>query len=87
VTVQNLEDWRDPCGWNGGLERCELRIIGSFVTFWAPKIASKWGTDYQTYSAPYRNWSFDYDLLNPQNLPPATPNVGYVLRASFREMY
>jgi hypothetical protein len=90
VTVQNLEDWRDGCGWNDGLERCEYRIIGSFVTFWSPKIASKWGNDPnpdQHYSAPYRNWSFDYDLSDPQKLPPATPNVGYVLRASFREMY
>jgi type II secretory pathway pseudopilin PulG len=85
VTVQNLEDWRYPCS-----DRCEYWIIGSFVTLWAPHISSQWGNypnPNQTYRAPYRNWSFDPDLMDPANLPPATPNVGYVLRAAFREMY
>jgi hypothetical protein len=84
VTVQMLEDWR-ACG-----GRCLHRMIGSFVTFWAPQIASPWGYfpgSVQSYKAPQRDWSFDTDLVDPRNLPPATPNVGYVLRASFREVY
>ncbi|HSG80751.1 MAG TPA: hypothetical protein VLC48_00765 [Gemmatimonadota bacterium] len=84
-TVQNLEDWRFGCG-----SRCNYWIIGSFITFWAPKIATKWGNDpnpNQTYTAPDRNWSFDPRFMNPENLPPGTPNVGYVLRASFRVGY
>jgi hypothetical protein len=84
ITIQNLEDWR-ACG-----GRCDYYVIGSFITFWSPKIASPW-RDYPNpgpvYRSPHRNWSFDDDLANPENLPPGTPNVGYVLRASFKESY
>jgi hypothetical protein len=87
VTVQNLEDWRDSPHCSG---RCDYWIIGSFITFWAPNIATKWGNypnPDRKYRAPQRNWSFDNRFMNPENLPPGTPNVGYVLRASFREGY
>jgi len=89
VTVQMLEDWRNSWSNCGG--QCLHRMIGSFITFWYPQIATPWGyypgLQVSTYRAPQRDWSFDNDLFDPQNLPPATPNVGYVLRASFREVY
>ncbi len=84
VTVQMLEDWRACSG------RCLHRMIGSFITFWAPRHANPWGrwpNPNQKYRAPQRDWSFDYDLTDPEKLPPGTPNVGYVLRAAFREVY
>jgi hypothetical protein len=84
VTVQMLEDWR-ACG-----GKCLHRMIGSFITFWSPQIANPWGSwpnPNQKYKSPQRDWSFDFDLSNPENLPPGTPNVGFVLRASFRESY
>jgi hypothetical protein len=65
-------------------------MIGSFITFWAPQIASPYGNcpnPDPSYKAPQRDWSFDPDLMDPQNLPPGTPSVGYVLRASFRQVY
>jgi hypothetical protein len=86
VTVQMLEDW----GWRACGSRCLHRLIGSFITFWYPQIASPYGdcpNPNPSYRAPERDWSFDPDLMNPANLPPGTPNVGYVLRASFREVY
>jgi hypothetical protein len=85
VAIQNLEDWRNPCG-----GRCLYLLHGSFITFWAPQIASQWGNvpnPNRKYRAPRRDWSFDNRFMDPQNLPPGTPNVGYVLRASFREVY
>ncbi len=80
-SIQNLENWR-ACG-----SRCLYLFYGSFVTFWAPKIADPYSSPNKTYKAPTRDWSFDSRFLDPQNLPPGTPNVGYVLRASFREVY
>ncbi len=79
--IQNLEDWRVCSG------RCLYLWHGSFVTFWAPKIADPYSGSFQTYRSPRRDWSFDYRFQDPRNLPPGTPNVGYVLRASFREAY
>lgn len=84
ITVQMLEDWR-ACG-----GKCLHRMIGSFITFWYPQIASPYGdcpNPNPSYKSPQRDWSFDPDLMDPANLPPGTPNVGYVLRASFREVY
>ncbi|MGD2217853.1 MAG: hypothetical protein PVJ64_13940 [Gemmatimonadales bacterium] len=34
-----------------------------------------------------RAWSFNPDLMDPVSLPPGKPNVGDVLRASFREVF
>lgn len=87
VGIQNLEDWRSSPQCSG---RCDYWIIGSFINFWAPHIANKWGNEpnpNRKYKAPSRNWSFDPRFMDPENLPPGTPNVGYVLRASFRESY
>ncbi len=82
-TVNHLENWKG-CGGS----KCLFRLIGSFVTFWYPQRAIAMGPPlgYYHYSSPNRDWSFDFDLMDPSKLPPGTPSVGYVLRASFREV-
>lgn len=82
--LKYLEDWRYPCS-----GRCLQRMIGSFIAFWYPHHADALWPDGKSsvYRAPNRDWSFDFDLFDPTNLPPATPNVGYVVRVSFREIY
>ncbi len=89
--VKLLEDWKGGCGGQPEGNRCIHRMIGSFVTLWAPQKASAIGgvpvpgTDY--YRRPIRDWSFDTRFENPDSLPPGTPVVGQVFRAAFREAY
>ena len=86
--VKLLEDWQSCPGQPEG-GRCKHTFIGSFISLWAPQIASPWGSypgsDY--YVRPIRDWSFDSRFTNPDNLPPGTPVVGQVFRAAFRESY
>ncbi|MDP2577961.1 MAG: hypothetical protein Q8W48_09645, partial [Candidatus Palauibacterales bacterium] len=51
--------------------------------FTSQKTPGTWNGSY--YSPPQRDWSFDTDFRNAELLPPATPHVGMVLRAAFRE--
>ena len=69
--------------------KCMFRLIGSFVTLWYPRHSLAMGPDlgYSHYRSPKRDWSFDFDLMDPAKLPPGTPSVGSVLRASFKEAY
>ncbi|NIR42450.1 MAG: hypothetical protein GWN99_00980 [Gemmatimonadetes bacterium] len=74
-----LEDWRDV----------EYQYLGSIVSLWtAVHALGTWyrGSD-DYYRPPIRNWGFDLDLLDVDNMPPGTPTVGAVVRTSFREGY
>lgn len=56
------------------------RIRGSFVNVWESEIAKgKWVYGSPRYTAPNRDWDFDTDFLDMNNLPPFTPQV-YSLR-------
>lgn len=70
--------------YNGGLEnyprlhekwsRVNLNIKGSFVALWNSIIATgAWVYGDPQYTAPIRNWEYDIDLNNTNNLPPFTP--------------
>lgn len=39
------------------------------------------------YRPPRRNWSFEVRFENPQNMPPAAPVVGNIIRTAFRPVY
>ncbi len=73
-----LEDW-------GGEE---FKLRGSMICMWKSELAI--GT-YQYkgnpgyYSAPTRNWGYDHDLDDPNNLPPETPLVRAFQRVGWRE--
>ena len=68
---------------------CLCEITGSFISAWAPQIAKDHDVPksykYSRVCALRRN--FDTRFLNPDSLPPGTPAVGNILRASFRETY
>jgi hypothetical protein len=81
-----LEDWSNSSHCGG---TCLHTWRGSFVSMWLPVYASAYfylpGANY--YDGPDRDYVFDTDLLDPENLPPGTPSVGSVFRASFREIF
>jgi hypothetical protein len=85
--VKLLEDWKACAGGPDG--RCIQTMIGSYITLWAPQIASAYGNfpgiDY--YRRPVRDYRFDNRFENPDSLPPGTPVVGQVFRAAFRQSY
>jgi hypothetical protein len=85
--VKRLEDWKNCPAENGN--RCLCEFNGSFISAWAPQIAKDHDVPmsykYADVCALRRN--FDTRFLDPANLPPGTPVVGHVLRASFREVF
>lgn len=70
-----LEDW------NG----VDFNWKGSAAVLWESEEATgDWGGAY--YRPPNRNWAFDTDFLNPNNLPPGTPLISIVRKTSWREI-
>jgi hypothetical protein len=74
-----MENWRNKTH----------TLVGSNVTLYAPEFTTPyWDPPCCTwYQAPDRDHRFDTRFQLPENLPPGTPLVGQVLRASFREAY
>ncbi|NIM51349.1 MAG: hypothetical protein GTO22_19205, partial [Gemmatimonadales bacterium] len=74
-----LERWRDSSS-----NKVVFHYSGALISpFTSQKTTGTWNGTY--YVPPQRDWSFDTDFRNPQHLPPATPNVGNVLRTGMRE--
>jgi transcription elongation factor Elf1 len=74
-----LERWRDSGG-----NKVIFHYAGALISpFTSQKTTGTWNGTY--YVPPQRDWSFDTDFRDPQLLPPATPNVGNVLRTGMRE--
>jgi hypothetical protein len=56
-------------------------ILGAFVNMYQSSFArSPWRYGGDVYTAPNRNWNHDPDFLDPNRLPPFTPNAVYVRR-------
>jgi hypothetical protein len=53
---------------------------GSMVQMWQSQYASQEWSYGSYYTAPNRAWTFDTDLLDPDNLPPGTPMVNAVVK-------
>ena len=63
--------------WSG----VRARIRGAFANLYESVYArSPWRYGGDVYRAPIRDWRYDPDLLDPNNLPPFTPNVAYIRR-------
>ncbi|MCK4385456.1 MAG: pilus assembly PilX N-terminal domain-containing protein [candidate division Zixibacteria bacterium] len=56
---------------------------GSMVDLWFSEQATGLWSYGSYYTAPWRNWSFDLDFLDPTNLPPGTPMVNAVQKVSW----
>ncbi len=91
----NTETGSEGNGYNGGLENLPRFLENwSDATFkWRGSAASLWYSRQATgawsqgsyYRAPYLDWAFDPDLLDPSKLPPGAPMVNIVLRTSWRQ--
>ena len=79
-------------GYNGGLENYPrfsenwngktLTYRGSFVSLGRPDhVKGRWSR--QKYNAPNRNWDYDLDFNDADNLPPLTPRFVYLRQESF----
>ncbi|MEL4898060.1 hypothetical protein [Crocosphaera sp. Alani8] len=79
-------------GYNGGLENYPrfsenwsdntLTYRGSFVSLGTPEhVKGTWGS--QDYSPPERDWDYDLDFNDADNLPPLTPRFVYLRQESF----
>ncbi|MGD2154718.1 MAG: hypothetical protein PVG79_15725 [Gemmatimonadales bacterium] len=73
-----LERWRD------GSDKVIFHYTGALISpFTSQKTTGTWNGYY--YVPPQRDWWFDVDFRDPELLPPATPNVGNILRTGMRE--
>ncbi|GAB4316953.1 MAG: hypothetical protein Kow0074_05240 [Candidatus Zixiibacteriota bacterium] len=57
-----------------------LSWSGSMVQMWLSEQATSPWSYGSYYTAPNRDWHFDTDLLDPDNLPPGTPMVATVIK-------
>jgi len=70
--------------WRHGSDKVIFHYSGALISpFTSQKTTGTWNGTY--YVPPQRDWSFNTDFRDPQLLPPATPNVGNVLRTGMRE--
>ena len=70
-----LEDWSGV----------EFKWRGSAVDLWYSRQADSPWSYGSYYNAPNRNWAFDLDLMDPNKLPPGTPQVNIVIRTSWHQ--
>jgi len=69
-----LEDW-------GGIN---YNWKGSMVNLWlSAQATGLWGSG--CYSPPGRNWAYDTDFNDPNNLPPSSPNVRVFQRTGWKQ--
>lgn len=68
-----LEDWSGALTYNG-----------SMVVLYYSKIANhSWQNTGIYYNPPTRNWSFDFNFLNPAKQPPGTPGIRLIIRGKW----
>jgi hypothetical protein len=67
--------------WNGD----KLTLRGSFVDLWQSRQATGAWAYGGYYEAPTRDWGFDTDFLDPNKLPPGTPQVNVAQKTSWRQ--
>lgn len=91
----NVETGVDGNGYNGGLENLPrflenwtgstLAWRGSAVDLWYSRQATGAWSYGSYYTAPIRDWAYDPSLMDPNNLPPGTPQVNIVLKTGWKQ--
>lgn len=91
----NTETGLGDAEYNGGLENLprllekwsgdKLTLRGSFVDLWQSRQATGAWSYGSYYEAPTRDWGFDTDFLDPNKLPPGTPQVNVAQKTSWRQ--
>ncbi len=92
----NTTTGEDGHDYNGGLENLPrfledwggktLKLRGSMVDLWESEQATGAWSYGSYYKAPNRDWGFDYDLLDPNKLPPGTPMVNLVVKKQWAQL-
>jgi hypothetical protein len=71
------------------LERWGARwnFVGSLIPLYrSTQAVGQYNADSTIYGAPTRNWAFDAAFLDPNKLPPSTPQFQYVQPTAFRQI-
>ncbi|HSS20258.1 MAG TPA: hypothetical protein VLL54_09295 [Pyrinomonadaceae bacterium] len=71
------------------LERWNARwnFVGSLIPlYYSTQAVGPYNADSTIYSPPIRNWAFDISFLDPNRLPPATPQFQYVQPTAFHQL-
>ncbi len=71
------------------LERWNLRwnFVGSLIPLYhSTQALGAYNANSTIYGAPIRNWAFDSTFLDPNKLPPSTPQFQYVQPTAFRQL-
>jgi hypothetical protein len=71
------------------LERWSARwnFVGSLIPLYrSTQAVGQYNADSTIYGAPIRNWAFDSAFLDPNKLPPSTPQFQYVQPTAFRQI-
>jgi hypothetical protein len=69
------------------LERWNARwnFVGSLIPlFHSTQALGQYNSNSTIYGAPIRNWAFDSSFLDPNRLPPSTPQFQYIQPTAFR---
>lgn len=62
-------------------------FVGSLIPlFHSTQALGQYNANSTIYGAPIRNWAFDSTFLDPNKLPPATPQFQYVQPTAFRQL-
>lgn len=62
-------------------------FVGSLIPLYhSTQAVGPYNANSTIYGAPIRNWAFDSTFLDPNRLPPATPQFQYVQPTAFRQM-
>jgi hypothetical protein len=72
------------------LERWGARwnFVGSLIPlFHSTQALGAYNADSTIYNPPIRNWAFDSTFLDPNKLPPSTPQFQYVQPTAFRQLF
>ncbi len=71
------------------LERWRVRwnFVGSLIPLYrSTQAVGPYNSESTIYSPPIRNWAFDTTFLDPNRLPPSTPQFQYVQPTAFRQI-
>jgi Tfp pilus assembly protein PilX len=70
---------------NWGTQR--WNFVGSLIPlFHSTQAMGQYNADSTIYSPPIRNWAFDSTFLDPNKLPPGTPQFQYIEPTAFRQV-
>jgi hypothetical protein len=62
-------------------------FVGSLIPLYhSTQAVAPYNANSTIYGAPVRNWAFDSTFLDPNKLPPATPQFQYVQPTAFRQL-